>query len=450
MTKDAASIVRACKRARFDDVVASVSTSRTLYLKVTNSKVDSIVEKQDSSGSILVSKDKKVFFTELKSLDDAGISASIGNASKTVPRLQVKEDYFGIQDRFERGASPSYDKSLERIDSYALSDLALEAINEALSNNATKVAGTVVVSASSHELATSNGFSSSSKNSAITASFRLFKAGASFQDAYASRRLKDMDFGAIAKNTAEMLSITDKTGKINGGVYDVIYLPSPAGALMLHVTSAACMGEVETGSMLAGKLGKAVANRDLSIYDDGAIRSGVESVPFDQEGTKTRRTPVIRDGMLESYLHNYSTATKYKTESTGNAGLIRPRPWALVFKHRKSAQGIGKLIKSIDRGILITNTWYTRFSNYLTGDFSTVPRDLALYIENGEPKYAVKRGIHGEEHEMVGIRISDSMLRMLRNTECAANDSRQTFSWDIEGSFFMPSILVRGVRVTVA
>ena len=154
------------------------------------------------------------------------------------------------------------------------------------------------------------------------------------------------------------------------------------------------MGSVEIGSFLAGRLGKVVANRGLSVYDDGRISSGVGSAPFDDEGTRTQRTPVIADGVLKNYLHNFSTAAKYKTKSTGNAGLMRPRPWTMIVKHRKE-RSIGKLIEGMDRGILITNTWYTRFSNHLTGDFSTVPRDLALYIENGEPEYAVKRGLQG-------------------------------------------------------
>jgi PmbA protein len=413
--------------------------------------VDSIVEEQGRSGTLFVSKNKKVFFTEIKTLSREGVATSIRKVLQMVPKLQLMKDYYGIADGpFKRGSAQSYDSKLGQISCDELADLANEAISSALSNGAANVAGTIVAGSSNYELATSNGFSSSAKSSSITASLRLFKDGISFQDAYASRELKGMHFGAMAKRAAEMMDITNKTGRIDRGTYDILYLPSPAGALMLNATYAACIDDVETGSMFTGKLGKVVASRDLSIYDDGRIRAGVDSAPFDDEGTKTQRTSVIENGMLKSYLHNFSTAKEYKTKSTGNAGLIRPRPWTLVFKHRKSAQGIDKLIKSIDRGILITNTWYTRFSNYLTGDFSTVPRDLALYIEKGEPRYAVKRGLQGFEHEMVGIRISDNIIRMMRNTERAANDTRQTFSWDIDGYFFMPSILVRGARVTVA
>ena len=60
-----------------DDTVASVSTSGSLYLKITNSGVDSIVEKRDRSGSLFVSKDKKMFFTELKTLSRKGVATSV-------------------------------------------------------------------------------------------------------------------------------------------------------------------------------------------------------------------------------------------------------------------------------------------------------------------------------------------------------------------------------------
>jgi PmbA protein len=104
-------------------------------------------------------------------------------------------------------------------------------------------------------------------------------------------------------------------------------------------------------------------------------------------------------------------------------------------------------VARIDDGILVTNTWYTRFSDYLTGDFSTVPRDLALYIKKGEIQFAIKQMDVGS---MVGIRISDNIIRMLKNTECAADDTRQSSSWDVGDYYFMPSILVRGAEVTVA
>ena len=239
-----------------------------------------------------------------------------------------------------------------------------------------------------------------------------------------------------------------KTGKIESGKYDIVYRQSPGGSLVYMTNGMACIGNVETGGFFTGKLGKEVASKEISIYDDGNIDGGIDASPYDSEGYPTRRTPVVKKGVLANYLHNYSTAKKYNRESTGNAGLVEPNPNTMVFEHRKKVKDVDELVAETENGVLVTNTWYTRFSNYLTGDFSTVPRDLALYIKKGEIQFAIKQRNVGS---MVGIRISDNMIRMLKSTECAADDMRQSSSWDVDGDYyFMPSILVRGADVSVA
>ena len=94
---------------------------------------------------------------------------------------------------------------------------------------------------------------------------------------------------------------------------------------------------------------------------------------FDDEGTPTQSTKIIEGGVLTSYLHNLTTAKRFKTESTGNAGWIEPDAWNLEVGHGDS--GYSEMVKEMKRGMSLTSNWYTRFTNYRTGEFSTVPRD---------------------------------------------------------------------------
>ena len=57
--------------------------------------------------------------------------------------------------------------------------------------------------------------------------------------------------------------------------------------------------------------------------------------------------------------------------------MISPVPTNLILKGNK-----GKVF-DIKKGIYVTNIWYTRFQNYVTGDFSTIPRDGMFLIEDG-------------------------------------------------------------------
>ena len=59
-----------------------------------------------------------------------------------------------------------------------------------------------------------------------------------------------------------------------------------------------------------GKLGEKVASEKLTVIDDGTIPGLFGTSPFDDEGVPTRRTVVIENGVLKSYLLNTYTARK--------------------------------------------------------------------------------------------------------------------------------------------
>jgi TldD protein len=71
-------------------------------------------------------------------------------------------------------------------------------------------------------------------------------------------------------------------------------------------------------SIYAGKLGDAVAEPFVTAYDDGRRSGEWGSDGIDDEGTPTRRTTVIEEGKLTSYLYDLLRARKDGVGSTGN------------------------------------------------------------------------------------------------------------------------------------
>ncbi len=430
----------------FGEVVVSTHKSTRAYLKIANSKIDSIVEKYNISGHLFVSSKKRVFFTNINSLNAKDVASAIKNAKLGIAATRPKEDYYGIAEGPFKYCCKNTDLKERGIEKSEMYEIAETAINSALENGATNVAGTVVAGETIDTLVTSKQVRASDRSTFFRISLRIFVGSTSVQDVIASRKKNEINVERFAKQLTQLATITKEKGKISSGNYDIIYMPTAAGLLISNVNSMACMGAIETGSPFAGKLGTLVGTKDLTIYDDGIIPSGINSSPYDAEGFPSQRTPIIENGILRHYLHNYSTAIKYHTRSTGNAGLVQPSPNTMSLKHRKHYKNTDKLISNIDKGILISNTWYTRFSNNLTGEFSTVPRDIALYIEHGEPKFMIKQI---QISEAVGIRISDSIPGMLKRIESTAGETVQSTSWDSEGYYyFTPSVLVKDTVVT--
>lgn len=446
---EAMDIVKSAMKNNFDEAVATASIYNAIYMKVVNSKIDSVVYKNDNSGSLFISHDKRVFGSDIPDLNKDNINTNINKIKFLISSLKPKKDYNGIaQGPFKYKPSRHFDQKLKNIDIKDLSDVAYALINTALENKGEKVSGMIVLKCSNYSLATSKDVNVSDKSNSLRISLRVFNKYTSYQEVTASTMLNKINAEKFSKHITDVISSVKTHGRIESSKYDIIYMPAPAANLLESVNYSACVGNIESGNSFftLKSLGSSVANPDLTIYDDGNVDSAIESSSFDDEGYPTSRNPIIEKGIFKTKLHNYSTAVKYRTKSTGNGGLVNPIPKTLVLEHNKVLKNVDELIKQVGRGILITNVWYTRFSNYLKGDFSTVPRDIAIYIENGEKKFIIKQR---DIAEIVGIRIHDNMLRMLNNIEYVADDTIQATSWDAGSYSFVPSILVRGVTVSV-
>jgi PmbA protein len=73
-------------------------------------------------------------------------------------------------------------------------------------------------------------------------------------------------------------------------------------------------------SLFADREGHEIAGPALALADDGTDPGGPSSAPFDGEGSPTRRTPLIGDGRLQTFLFDVRTARKAGRTTTGNAG----------------------------------------------------------------------------------------------------------------------------------
>jgi len=188
-------------------------------------------------------------------------------------------------------------------------------------------------------------------------------------------------------------------------------------------------------SIFVKKLGRKVASDIVTLRDVPASYS-VGNRVFDDEGVPVKENVLIGNGVLKTYLHNTSTAKIYKTETTGNAGLVAPTPWSLEMDPGDMSRD--EMFHDVRRGLYLTNTWYTRFQNYATGDFSTIPRDGIFLIEKGEVKRSWK-----------DIRLSDNALKMLNNIAGISKD-RQHVHWWVEADppSLSPYILMKDVQMT--
>jgi TldD protein len=68
-------------------------------------------------------------------------------------------------------------------------------------------------------------------------------------------------------------------------------------------------------------LGNKIAGDNVSIFDSGK-ETQYEYLPYDDEGTKAKKTYMIKDGYLNSRLHKVATAVELNEDLTSNARAI--------------------------------------------------------------------------------------------------------------------------------
>jgi TldD protein len=112
-------------------------------------------------------------------------------------------------------------------------------------------------------------------------------------------------------------------------------------------------------SAFSGRMGQQVAAKGVTIVDDGTIMDRRGSLSLDDEGTATRCTTLIEDGVLKGYLQDKLNAGLMKTAATGNgrresfAHLPMPRMTNTYM--RAGDKNPEEIVRSVKKGLYAVN-----------------------------------------------------------------------------------------------
>ncbi|MGH7390035.1 MAG: TldD/PmbA family protein [Candidatus Rokuibacteriota bacterium] len=191
----------------------------------------------------------------------------------------------------------------------------------------------------------------------------------------------------------------------------VIFDPETAAGLVRAVATAASGPSLyRRASFLVDRLGTRIASPAVTIVDDGLLPGALGSRPFDGEGLATRRTVLVAEGVLDSYLLDTYSARKLGLRSTHHAvrdgsGVTVSTTNLMLMPGTASPED---LIASVEDGFYVTEL--IGFGvNGVTGDYS---RGAAgLWIERGRLTYPVEE-----------VTVAGTLLEMLAAVDGVAND----------------------------
>ncbi len=413
------------------EVIGEKSTE--IMLKLANGEPTVVQSWSNYRLIIYVAKDKKIMHTAISSRDPQEL---INKIPKIMEKLNPSPLYAPLPEPSGKDYRFIDSKIQDVLTSGDLSELT-EDLELNLADN---WAGMIRLGLTQRHLVNSNGAELMGEKTFFDGYMRVFTSDdASGQWSWTSSNYRP-DLAKKAINTA--VKISEECGKlarikIEPGEYRLLLSPMVVGNLLNNVVMAANGAGMLFGFSFFTKddLNKRVASEKLSVMDKPLSRDLPGYSLFDDEGVKTYDKFIIRNGVLETILHNSKTAKMFGVETTGNAGLIFPR--AFNIEVNSGDMNDYEMYEILHDGLYITNNWYTRFQNYVEGLFSTVARDAVIVVRKGKPIGCTTR-----------IRIADTMKNILNNIEAVGKTLWQVQWWEIPVPSRLPHLLVSNAKIT--
>ena len=212
-----------------------------------------------------------------------------------------------------------------------------------------------------------------------------------------------------AANTAiELLSA--KTPK--AGTYPVILDQELAGVFIHEAVGHAVEADhvLEGNSILSGKIGEQIASPLITVYDDPSLHE-YGYYPFDDEGAESKRTTLIQNGVLKSFIHSRETAGKLGGESRNSRAQGYSRPVIRMSNTFIAPDGMkfDEMLAELKDGI------------YLKGSRGgQVNPGEGVFQFNAERGFIVKNG--ELTTSLRDVSLSGNTLEILNNVSAVGND----------------------------
>src|SRR5437870_7660579 len=396
------------------DAIADVIANRSYQIRFAQNEAVISNRWRESTASVFFVYDKRVLASDIKDL--SRVDEAVERLVKIAKSSQQNPDYAGIADgpfRYARVRPDPKVLSLDEGGKYVEA-----AIGGATDQGAKECAGSFWKYEDEHFLATSNGVEAHDHRASLYLSIRaLLSLESSGHGIACATRLSQFNPEKAGRKAGRIAALARSPKPGKAGRYTVVFDPLIFGSLTDQTGGRLGAWTVMAGlSPLGKKIGKRVASPQLTLFEDGSAES-ITRKRFDAEGVPTRRNVLVNKGVLKTYLHNTSTAKKFRTKTTGNAGLVSPDPHAIfvkpgdrsrdeIFSEVKDATkppGNGGLVapdphaifvkpgarsrdeifSEVKAGLWLTNTWYPRYKSYVTGDLSTIRREGISHTRKG-------------------------------------------------------------------
>ncbi|MEB0031327.1 metalloprotease PmbA [Undibacterium sp. RTI2.1] len=388
-------VLRFAREKGASDAAVEISEGGGLSISVRKAKIETIEQNRDKGIGVTVYIGQKRGNASTSDFSSASLQATV-DAAYNIARFTAEDDCAGLPEADLLEMHPQDLKlcypwlitAEEAIDLATRTEAAAVAVDKRITNSE----GASIHAQQSHFIAAnSRGFIGGYPFSRHTISVApIAGKGARMQRDYwysSQRNAKKLASPeVIGRYAAERALARLNARKLDTRKCPVLFeAPLAAGLLGSFVQAVSGGALYRKSSFLLDSLGTQIFPSHIEILEDPHVIGAVGSSPFDDEGVKTQRRDVVKNGVLQGYFLSCYSARKMKMKTTGNAG--GSHNLSMTSALTTKTDNFKAMLKKMDTGLLVTELMGEGV-NYVTGDYSRGAS--GFWVERGVIQYPVE------------------------------------------------------------
>lgn len=425
---------RVVRMSKADNIDVSVGTNYTTNVRFADNQMSTAGSLADAGVQVQSHFGPKHAVVTTNDLSEASLRRCV-EQSEVLARLAPDDpESMPPLDAQRYATVNAYMDATANIGAAERAQAALTALAPARKSGDIKAAGYLVANAGCVALANKQGLFAYHRNTGVNYTLTVRTtdgtgsgwAGADHPD------WRQIDFEAVSARAIDKARRSAKPSAIEPGRYTVILEPQAVGDLAQLVVFYADARQADEGrspfSKPGGgnKVGEKIVDSRVTIFSDPADAQ-LLGQPFDFEGLPIARQVWVENGNLKQLQYSRFWARKNNVTPTGGATSL---------KMQGGSSSVEDMIKSTERGILVTRLWYLREVDPRTILYTGLTRDGTFLIEEGR----ISRSISN-------LRFNESPLFMLNNLEMLGPSERLAGT-EAGGAVAMPALKVRDFNFT--
>lgn len=415
---------------RAEQTRVSINSGDTGNTRFADNQITTSGDVSDTTVTITSAYGRHVASSTTNRLDDTSLRAAVQVSERLAPLSPEDPEYLG-----ELGATPVPERDAVIA---ATAELSPEARARAAAAVTTPAAERSLVSTgymvhrtgSSAVMTTRGQFAyQASSNANFTTTVRTRDGTGSGWAGAGLFDWSELDAGALAARAIEKADRSREPRDVEPGRWVTILEPTAVAnmvGLMMNNLGARAADEGRSFFSRPGggnRIGERFLDERVTIWSD-PLDPRVFSAPFNGEGRPNRREVWVENGVLRTLAYDRFWAQRQSREPTG---------FVSGYYMEGGDATLDDMIRSTERGLLVTRFWYIRSVDPRTILYTGLSRDGTFMIENGRVTYPVKN-----------LRWNESPVFMLSNLEMIGRPVRVSPS---ESSGLSSAVWVPPIKV---